>query len=244
MRVPEGFVREPGTVLRLEKAIYGLKQAPRYWNQLLHNWLLEYGLQQSQHDPCLYFIPNKLYVCFWVDDFLILDRDASDKDSFKAAIGAAFKMKDLGAVTRFLGMDVQRDRSRHAVSLTSSQHIDDMLERFGMQDCKPAATGLPHKAVLGPRGTDGLPRPPQTPYRSLVGSLLYVAMWTRPDMWLVSSLIRLCTIGFIHYIFVTRVCYFGDSNIFQLYSSMEPSLEKETGWKSALRTPKSLWART
>ena len=30
VRVPEGFVREPGTVLRLEKAIYGLQQAPRY----------------------------------------------------------------------------------------------------------------------------------------------------------------------------------------------------------------------
>ena len=71
--------------------------------------------------------------------------------SFKAAIGAAFKMKDLGAVTRFLGMDVQRDRSRHVtrVSLTSSRHIDDMLQRFGMQDCKPASTPLPHDGVAG-----------------------------------------------------------------------------------------------
>ena len=42
-----------------------------------------------------------------MDDFLILARDSSDKDSFKAAIGAAFKMKDLGTVARFLGMDVQ-----------------------------------------------------------------------------------------------------------------------------------------
>ena len=183
MRVPEGFIRQPGIVqLRLKKAIYGLKQAPRYWNQLLHNWLLAYGLQQSQHDPCLYFIPGKLYVCFWVDDFLILARDASDKDSFKAAISAAFKMKDLGAVARFLGMEVQRNLSGHAISLTSSQHIDDMLLRFGMQNCKPAATPLPHKAVLGPRGPDEQPLPPQTPYRSLVGSLLYVAMWTRPDI--------------------------------------------------------------
>ena len=182
VRVPEGFIRQPGTVLRLKKAIYGLKQAPRYWNQLLHNWLLAYGLQQSQHDPCLYFIPGKLYVCFWVDDFLILARDASDKDSFKAAISAAFKMKDLGAVARFLGMEVQRNRAGQAISLTSSQHIDDMLQRFGMQDCKPTATPLPHKAVLGPRGPDEQPLPPQTPYRSLVGSLLYVAMWTRPDI--------------------------------------------------------------
>ena len=42
-----------------------------------------------------------------------------------------------------------------------------------------------------------------------------------------------------HYIFVTRVCYFGDSNIFQLYSSMEPSLEKETGWNVGACGPQS-----
>ena len=40
VRVPEGFRQQPGTVLRLRKAIYGLKQAPRCWNQLLHSWLL------------------------------------------------------------------------------------------------------------------------------------------------------------------------------------------------------------
>ena len=58
VRVPEGFRKEQGTVLRLRKAIYGLKQSPRYWNQLLHSWLLERGLCQSQHDPCSYFIPE------------------------------------------------------------------------------------------------------------------------------------------------------------------------------------------
>jgi len=182
VRVPEGFEREPGTVLRLKKAIYGLKQAPRYWNQMLHNWLIGHGLQQSQHDRCMYFIPGKLYVCFFVDDFLVLAPDVRDKDAFKTAIQAAFKMKDLGTVARFLGMRVERDRSRRAISLTSTEHIDDMLERFGMHDCKPALTPLPHKVVIGPRGPDEQPLPPQTPYRSLVGALLYVAMWTRPDI--------------------------------------------------------------
>ena len=51
-----------------------------------------------------------------------------------------------------------------------------------MHDCKPALTPLPHKVVIGPRGPDEQPLPPQTPYRSLIGALLYVAMWTRPDI--------------------------------------------------------------
>ena len=95
---------------------------------MLHSWLLTQGLQQSQHDPCLYYIPGKLYVAFWVDDFLILAPDARDKDNFKLAIAEAFKMKDLGPVARFLGMGVHRDSARRVITLTSTTHIDEMLD--------------------------------------------------------------------------------------------------------------------
>jgi hypothetical protein len=57
-----------------------------------------------------------------------------------------------------------------------------MLTMFAMQESKPTATPLPTKVVLGPRGPNEEALPPRTPYRSLVGSLLYVAMWTRPDI--------------------------------------------------------------
>ena len=57
-----------------------------------------------------------------------------------------------------------------------------MLERFGMMDAKPQLTPLPHKCVLVERAPDEDPLPPQYPYRALVGSLLYVGMWTRPDI--------------------------------------------------------------
>jgi len=182
VRVPEGFDHKPDTVFRLRKAIYGLKQAPRAWNQMLHNWLVAQGLQQSQHDPCLYFIPGKLYVAFWVDDFLVLAPSVNDKNKFKRNISAAFKMKDLGPVARFLGMEIKRDRERRTITLTSTGHIDEMLSVFAMRDSKSVATPLPHRVVLGPRGPNEEALPPRTPYRSLVGSLLYVAMWTRPDI--------------------------------------------------------------
>ena len=39
-------------------------------------------------------------------------------------------MKDLGPVSRFLGMQVLRDRARRVIKLTSTMHIDDMLNRF------------------------------------------------------------------------------------------------------------------
>jgi hypothetical protein len=54
------------------------------------------GLQQSQVDQCLYFLPGKLWVTFWVDDFLVMGSDRATTDKFKASISAHFRMRDLG----------------------------------------------------------------------------------------------------------------------------------------------------
>jgi len=128
LRIPEGFTPQPGHVLRLKKSLYGLKQAPRYWNKMLHDWMVSQGLQQSQVDQCLYFLPGKLWVTFWVDDFLVMGSDRATTDKFKASISAHFRMRDLGPIDQFLGMTITRDRRQGTLSLRSSKkHIDDML---------------------------------------------------------------------------------------------------------------------
>ncbi len=182
LRIPDGFAAQPGHVLRLKKSLYGLKQAPRCWNQMLHDWLLSYGLKQSEVDSCLYFLPGKLWVAFWVDDFIVMSSSVAVKDAFKAAISKQFKMRDLGAIDQFLGMVITRDRANRVLTLASTQHVDDMLARYGLEDAKPQHTPLPCKCILVPRAPDEDPLPASTPYRGVVGSLLYVAMWTRPDI--------------------------------------------------------------
>ena len=182
LRIPDGFEQKPGSVLRLKKSLYGLKQAPRYWNSMLHEWLLSQELQQCVVDPCLYFIPGKLWVGFWVDDFIVMAKDAAVKDKFKQDICAQFKMRDMGAVDKFLGMKIVRDRAARVLSLRSTLHIDDMLARFSMSDAKIASTPLPNKCCLMAYAEGDTLLSASTPYRALVGSLLYVATWTRPDI--------------------------------------------------------------
>jgi len=184
LRVPDGYT--PGnkatTALRLRKSLYGLKQAPHEWNKLLSEWLRSQGLQQSSADQCLFFIPNKLWVVFWVDDFLVVSVDAAVKDAFKTALAARFKLRDLGPVQQFLGMSITRDRKQRKLTVSSTAHIDAMLQRYNMADARPAPTPLEHMACLRAR-TDGEERLHlSVPYRGAVGSLLYVAMWTRPDI--------------------------------------------------------------
>jgi hypothetical protein len=182
MRIPDGFEQRDNTVLRLKRSLYGLKQAPRSWNTMLHDWLLTQDLQQSKVDPCLYFIPGRLWLAFWVDDFLIVGASPDITSTFKAAISARFKMRDMGPAKHFLGMEISRDRSNRTITLSSRSHIDELLERFGMADCKSAATPLPSKSALVECTKEDDRLPDSVPYRAVVGSLLYVATWTRPDI--------------------------------------------------------------
>jgi len=91
-------------------------------------------------------------------------------------------MRDLGEISIFLGMQITRDRANRTLTVRSTKHINDMLERFGMADAKPSPTPLPHKCALRAyaEGDDLLPA--NVPYRALIGSLLYVSTWTRPDI--------------------------------------------------------------
>ncbi len=191
MRVPQGYPAPPGSVLRIAKSIYGLRQAPRCWNQMLQEFMLSQGMQQSETDLCLYFKPGKLWVVVWVDDFLVMGCDRPTTDAFKSAITAKFKMRDLGAVETFLGMDVVRDRTARSLQVSMPSHIAAMLEQFRLVDAQSRHTPLPPGTLMVERTGEDKAFKDNTVYRALIGGLLYVASWARPDiMFAVISLAR------------------------------------------------------
>ena len=94
-------------------------------------------------------------------------------------MGKMFEVKDLGLASHFLGMTIER-HADSGYSLTQPKYVDDMLEHFEMSNCKPAVTPMLvgqklSKAIGKPLGADN-------PYQALVGSLLYLSVYTRPDI--------------------------------------------------------------
>ena len=188
MDQPEGF-KEPekeGLVCRLQKSLYGLKQSPRCWNRELREFLISEGFTQNQADPCLFYhMMNEngslVVIAVYVDDLIIAaDRD-EDIEATKKMLTHRFRMKDLGELSFILGIGVKQDKAAGTVALQQRQYVLNLLRRYRMADTSPVSTHADVNVKL--MKDDGVSKPAdQELYQSLVGSLLYAAVATRPDI--------------------------------------------------------------
>ena len=89
---------------------------------------------------------------------------------------AEFAVKDMGALRFFLRIDVKR--TKDGFYLSQERYTEDILERAGMTNCKPASTPIDAKNKLA---ADGPPTDDATSYRSLAGALQFLTMM-RPDI--------------------------------------------------------------
>ena len=90
-------------------------------------------------------------------------------------------MKDMGELHFILGMGVEWDKRRGTVKLQQTQYIKRMLRKFGMADANPVSTPADTSVKL--IQDDGMStRVGSSKYQSMVGSLLWAAISTRPDI--------------------------------------------------------------
>lgn len=163
---------------RLRKALYGLRQAGRQWHSKLDTVLRGAGLIPTNADPCVYVNHKKtVFLLVYVDDILIATKSRKCKEDIVRILKEHFSVKDLGEAKYCLGIEIIRNGRELCLSQTG--YIKSLLTKFGMTDCKGAATPLTlsFKPVATDRCCDR-----SLPYRELIGSLMYVAVATRPDI--------------------------------------------------------------
>lgn len=186
LQQPEGRTVEgkPSWVYKLNKALYGLKQSPRAWNKKLVSVFENVGLVQSPNDPSLFMLSKSgsvMFVIVHVDDLLIAGSDIGLVRNFKEHMKNVFKMEDLCAVKQLLGMHIVRDRKNRTLFLEQSKYIKNILSRFGMDECKdcdtPMVEGFHSKEHMKSAKFEQ-----SSLYASLIGSLMYAALGTRPDI--------------------------------------------------------------
>jgi hypothetical protein len=110
-------------------------------------------------------------------------------DEFKSLLKLEFDTKDGGPVNYFLGFNVYRDREARKLYLSQEHYIESLLERFDMATCNPAKTPLPATFTSSAATDAEHELAKHEPYPAMVGSLLYLATITRPDIAYATSLL-------------------------------------------------------
>lgn len=183
VKIPEGAGDTANYVWKLNKAMNGLKQAPRAWYKTLRKSLNSLGYFQTNADPSLYIKQTpKVYsmILVYVDDLLIAGR-FPEVESVKNEIAKIFEVKDEGEATFFLGISIKRDRTNRRVWLGQTKYALEIIDRFGLSECKPRR--IPLDANLQLSKNKGEPNLELlTTYQEMVGALLYLSNCTRPDI--------------------------------------------------------------
>ncbi|KAJ8381057.1 hypothetical protein SKAU_G00018350 [Synaphobranchus kaupii] len=182
---PEGYEEGEGLVCSLKKSLYGLKQSGRNWNVILHDCLIENQFTQNPADHCVYAKETesgKVIMIIWVDDLIIAASNETVLKDVKEMLSAKFKMKDLGRLNRFLGIDFMQ--SDGCVKMSQEKFVNKILERFNMQNCRPRETPCDQKQDYT---ENAVKMDDVRMFREAVGSLIYLTTCTRPDLCFVVS---------------------------------------------------------
>ena len=112
---------------------------------------------------------------------MILARNIREMRSVKDSLKLQFKMKDVGELHFYVGVCIVQDVKNKQVFLHQGHYIEKMVENFGQTEAKLVSTPADLNVKL--QKEDGFSRPVDvTSYQSIVGSLLYAAIATCPDI--------------------------------------------------------------
>ncbi|XP_038986484.1 uncharacterized mitochondrial protein AtMg00810-like [Phoenix dactylifera] len=148
MELPPGYAGSKGK-------FFGLKQASRQWYSKLSQALLNYGFEQSKSDHSLFIYKYDsifLALLVYVNDIILASDDMNEITRLKGFLNEQFKIKDLGQLKYFLGIEVAQ--------------------------CK---RDFPMETNLKLQNTDEDLLIDPTSYRRLIGKHLFLTT-TRPDI--------------------------------------------------------------
>ena len=180
MRIPDGYATKGkhDTVWLLKKSLYGLHQSGRMWHQKLNEELMKIGFESVIGVNCVYTFGPNVVLLVYVDDLVLFTKTDADKQSVFNLLTGCFDIVDLGPVTMLLGVAFERNGTNFFMH--QAHYITKIAEKFkSAMQCfvtVPVASGT---TVVKPLdGEEEL----DFPYRSLIGSLLFLATRSRPDI--------------------------------------------------------------
>ena len=185
MEQPPGYIKEgkERLVCKLKKSLYGLKQSSRCWNTVFKSHMESINFSQCSAEPCI-FVKREgedlSIIAVYVDDLIVITSTPELMKNIKEDLAARFRMKDLGKLHHCLGMTIDYDEEEGCLWMHQRQYISSLLEKYGLSQAKVSPTPADTNVKLVKE--DGSNPVDPIKYQSMVGSLLYAAVATRPDI--------------------------------------------------------------
>ena len=188
MEIPEGLqdfdpevTSTRGLVLELKKSLYGLRQSANLWHRKISDFLKKIGFRPITADPSVFINDRGMIIAVYVDDIVIFGKDAKDIDAVKQKLKKFHPMTDSGLVKKLLGIRFTWGKDR-SIRLDQESYARQILEEFGMADCKPAITPIGPSVKLEAPDSSLLGRAEHKLFRRLIGRLIFLVIATRPDI--------------------------------------------------------------
>src|ERR1700733_8835781 len=141
------------------------------------------GFKRTSSDAGIFVYKDKkgrqVIAIVYFDDGLFMGPDKKLVDEKKHACMKHWECHDTGNVTKFLGMCITQNVQ--IITIDQQQYLKKVLECFNMINAKTAPTPLP--SGYNPVENKDLVNPVlHQQYQSVIGSLLYLMLGTRPDI--------------------------------------------------------------
>nr|XP_016514702.1 PREDICTED: uncharacterized mitochondrial protein AtMg00810-like [Nicotiana tabacum] len=180
MKFPAGLTpSHPNQVCLLKKSLYRLKHASRQWYARLAGALSYKGYSSSLNAYSLFYKHTEKrtsIIAVYVDDILITGNDDTEIQHITKFLDSEFKVKNLGNIHYFLGMEILKEQQGYIVS--QRKFTLELLAKF---DCKGPTVSSPLDPYCKLHADLEPPMEDPTLYRRLVGKLNYLTN-TRPNI--------------------------------------------------------------
>ena len=189
---------------KLKKSLYGMRRSPRHWYELAHKILTSIGLNRSPNAPCMYsgtILPNHppIYLGLYVDDFIFFSQSPAVERHFQQEFEKhVTKVTWNEEVDYFLGVKfdcVKHNNKEVTIQLSQTAFVESLLIQYHMNGDEintvqtPYRSGYPIDKIPSEAYDESTQKQYTKTLQSLVGSLTWLSMSTRPDLSTITNML-------------------------------------------------------
>jgi len=150
------------------------------------------GCIPTPEDDCVYTLQHEnqsIIITKHVDDFGLLSKSKEIITYVKNKLSEVYEITEDPEMKFYLGYNIKRDREKREMTLDQNGYIMDFIERYKIPTSGPFPT-TPMEYLSQENKEQGnlLNEKEKTMFQSKVGTLLYLAIMTRPDILYATSI--------------------------------------------------------